>query len=96
MEPRIYRIIRLMTIDLRHGLSLNLLASCLDRLFKDETDTSPPQYLKAQRTQKARELPEITFFNAKEVMLKVGVKDKIGHLLRIVQPLAFSETKALS
>lgn len=88
MEPRIYRAIRLMTADLRREISLgelaqslNLSASRLRHLFKDEIGLSPVQYLKAQRMQKARELLETTFINVKEVMLQVGVKDT-SHFIR--------------
>ena len=88
MEPRIHRAIRLMTVDLRHELSLdelakslNLSASRLRHLFKDETGLSPVQYLNVQRMEKAKELLETTFLSVKEVMLKVGVKDK-SHFIR--------------
>ena len=88
MEPRIHRTILLMTVDLRREIqldelarSLNLSASRLRHLFKKEMGVSPVQYLKAQRMLKARELLESTFLNVKEVMLKVGVKDK-SHFIR--------------
>lgn len=82
MEPRIHRVIHLMTVDLRREISLdelaralNLSASRLRHLFKNEMGISPVQYLKAQRMQRAKELLETTFLNVKEVMLKVGAKD---------------------
>lgn len=88
MEPRIHRAIRLMTTDLHRDIqmdklaqSLNLSASRLRHLFKDETGVSLKQYLKEQRMQKARELLQTTFLNIKEVMLKVGVKDE-SHFVR--------------
>lgn len=88
MEPRIHRAIRLMTVDLRREMSLdelarslNLSASRLRHLFKDETGLSPVQYLKAQRMERAKELLETTFLSVKEVMLQVGVKDK-SHFIR--------------
>jgi transcriptional regulator GlxA family with amidase domain len=72
-----------MTVDLGREVSLNelaqavnLSASRLRHLFKDETGVSPAQYLKLQRMQRAKELLEATFLNVKEVMLQVGVKDK--------------------
>jgi AraC family transcriptional regulator of arabinose operon len=83
MEQRIQRVITLMTEDLRSEIlldeiaqSVNLSASRLRHLFKDETGISPTQYLKVQRMLKAKELLETTFLNVKEVMLRVGVKDK--------------------
>jgi transcriptional regulator GlxA family with amidase domain len=88
MEPRIQRAIRLMTTDLRNDIqldelaqSLNLSASRLRHLFKDETGISPMQYLKEQRMQKARELLQTTFLKVNEVMFKVGVKDE-SHFVR--------------
>lgn len=88
MEPRIHRAINLMTADLRREIqidklahTLNLSASRLCHLFKEETGLSPMQYLKAQRMQKAQELLQTTFLNVKEVLLKVGVKDE-SHFLR--------------
>jgi transcriptional regulator GlxA family with amidase domain len=88
MEPRVHRVIRLMMADLRRDVSfsqlarfLNLSESRLRHLFKDETGVSPMQYLKAQRIQRARRLLETTFLNVKEIMLKVGVKDK-SHFTR--------------
>ena len=83
MEPRIHRAIRLMTVDLGREVSLNELAQALNlstsrlrHLFKEKTGVTPAQYLKARRMQRAKELLEATFLNVKEVMLKVGVKDK--------------------
>jgi two-component system response regulator YesN len=61
--------------------SVNLSASRLRHLFKDRTGLSPTQYLKVQRMQKARELLENTFLTVKEIMLRVGVRDK-SHLTR--------------
>ncbi len=83
MEPRIRRIIQLMTVNLRHELQLNELARSLNlsesrlrHLFKKETGISPVQYLKGQRMQKAKELFEKTYLNVKEVMLHVGISDQ--------------------
>ena len=83
MEPRIRRIIQLMTVNLRHELQLNELARSLNlsesrlrHLFKEETGISPVQYLKEQRMQKAKELFEKTYLNVKEVMLHVGISDQ--------------------
>jgi AraC family transcriptional regulator of arabinose operon len=88
MEPRIQRAIRLLTADLRHDVSLNKVAQSLNlsesrlrHLFKNETGVSPMQYLKEQRIQRASKLLETTFLNVKEVMLKVGAKDK-SHFIR--------------
>jgi AraC family transcriptional regulator, arabinose operon regulatory protein len=88
MDPRVQRIILLMTVDLRREITLdemtravNLSASRLRHLFKDEMGTSLHQYLKSQRLRVARELMETTFLNVQEVMHRVGVKDK-SHFVR--------------
>jgi AraC-like DNA-binding protein len=88
MEPRIYRAIRLMTADLHRDISLheiaqslNLSASRLRHLFKDEMGLSPVKYLKAQRMQKAKTLLETTFLNLKEVMYQSGITDR-SHFVR--------------
>jgi AraC-like DNA-binding protein len=56
--------------------AVNLSPSRLRHLFKDQTGLSLTQYLKVQRMQKAKELLETTFLSVKEVMLRVGFKDK--------------------
>lgn len=88
MEPRVHRAICLMMADLRRDISfsqlaqsVNLSESRLRHLFKAETGVSPMQYLKTQRIQIGRRLLETTFLNVKEVMRKVGVKDK-SHFTR--------------
>ena len=54
----------------------NLSPTYLSHLFKAETGLSPLQYLKSLRMLKAKELMETTFLTVKEVMYRVGVKDK--------------------
>lgn len=88
MEPRIYQAIRLMMVDVTREIPLdelarrvNLSASRLRHLFKDEMGVSPAQYLKAQRLDKARGLLESTFLSLKEVMHKAGFTDR-GHFMR--------------
>jgi transcriptional regulator GlxA family with amidase domain len=88
MEPRIHRVIRLMTGELCRDIpleelarSVNLSSSHFRHLFKDSTGLSPTQYLKVRRMQKAQQLLETTFLSVKEVMLRVGLKDK-SHFTR--------------
>jgi AraC family transcriptional regulator of arabinose operon len=83
MEPRIYQVINLMTIDLEREIPLdklaqavNLSASRLRHLFKEETGISPAQYLKVQRLKKAKQLLETTFLNLKEVMYLAGFRNR--------------------
>lgn len=88
MEPRIYRVINLITSNLEREIPLNELAqsvnlsdSRLRHLFKAETGKSPAQYLKAHRLEKARLLLEGTFLNLKEVMHQAGFVDR-SHFMR--------------
>jgi AraC-like DNA-binding protein len=88
MEPRMHRVIRLMTEELRREVpikelarSVNLSSSRFRHLFKDSTGLSPTQYLKVRRMQKAQQLLETTFLSVKEVMLRVGLTDK-SHFTR--------------
>src|SRR4051794_15585911 len=88
MEPRVQRVIDLMTASLKREIPLNELARSvnlsvfrLHHLFKAEAGTSPIQYLKAQRLLKARELLETTFLNLKQVMNETGFRDR-SHFAR--------------
>jgi AraC family transcriptional regulator of arabinose operon len=88
MEPRIYRVIRLMLFELNREMpleelaqSVNLSASRLRHLFKAETGLSPAQYLKAQKLEKARLLLETTFLTLKEIMHQAGFADR-SHFMR--------------
>ena len=55
---------------------VNVSASYLSHLFKEEMGISLMQYLKSVRMRKAKELMETTFLNVKQIMNSVGVKDK--------------------
>ena len=88
MEPRIYRVIRLMLSELGRerpleelAQAVNLSASRLRHLFKDETGLSPAQYLKAHKLEKARLLLETTFLSLKEIMHQAGFADR-SHFMR--------------
>lgn len=83
MDVRVKALIALMDDSYHQELSVeamartaNLSPSYLSHLFKAETGLSPLQYLKSVRMSKAKELMENTFLNVKEVMHRVGVKDK--------------------
>lgn len=83
MDVRVKVLIALMDNSYHQELSLedmaraaNLSPSYLSHLFKAETGLPPLQYLKSLRLSKAKELMETTFLNVKEVMHRVGIKDK--------------------
>jgi transcriptional regulator GlxA family with amidase domain len=93
MEPRIHRVIRLMTGELCRDIpleelakSVNLSSSRFRHLFKDSTGLSPTQYLKVRRMQKAQELLKTTFLSVKEIMLRIGIKDQ-SHFTRAFRKL---------
>lgn len=56
--------------------NVNLSSSRFRYLFKAETGATPARYFKSLRMEKAKELIETTFLNMKEIMRKVGIKDK--------------------
>jgi AraC family transcriptional regulator len=65
----------------RLAKSLNLSASRLRHLFKDEVGMTPNQYLRALKLRHAKNLLETTYLNVKEVMTKVGLADE-SHFVR--------------
>jgi len=88
MDPRIYKVVHLLMLGLEHEISLeelaqsvNLSASRLRHLFKEEMGISLSQYLKTQRLEKAKHLLETTFLNLKEVMHRAGFTDR-SHFMR--------------
>jgi transcriptional regulator GlxA family with amidase domain len=83
MDERVQAVTSLMDRSFHQELSLedmartvNLSSSYLSHLFKAETGVSPLQYLKSLRMRKARELLDTTFLNIKQIMNRVGIKDK--------------------
>jgi transcriptional regulator GlxA family with amidase domain len=100
MEPRIYRAICMMTSDLRReipidelGKRLNISASRLRHLFKDELGISPHRFLKSRRLQKAKELLESTFLNVEQIMLEVGIKDRSHFVRDFKRAFSYSPTQ---
>lgn len=99
MDFRVRHAQRLFSEDVRRPLVLgeiaravNLSTPRLRYLFKAETGMTPAQYLKALRMRKAKELLEETFFNVKQIMLRVGVKDQ-SHFVRDFREL-YGQTPA--
>ncbi|HKR01811.1 MAG TPA: AraC family transcriptional regulator [Pyrinomonadaceae bacterium] len=83
MDQRVQTVIHLMNDDLKKippptalAASVNLSYSRLCRLFKAETGETPAQYLKTMRMREAAELLSTTFLSVKEVMNRVGLKNK--------------------
>lgn len=88
MDARVRQIIKLLSEDVSRDVdiealasSVNLSASRLRHLFKDETGLTPAQYLKRLRLERARELMEGSFLRLKEVLPQVGITDE-SHFVR--------------
>jgi two-component system, response regulator YesN len=88
MDQRVQTTIILMEGHLHRELTLaeiaratNLSVSRLRHLFKAETSMSLGQYFKLLKLQKAKDLIETTFLSMKEIMNRVGIKDK-SHFTR--------------
>ena len=88
MDARVRQIIKLLSEDVSRDVdiealasSVNLSASPLRHLFKDETGLTPAQYLKRLRLERARELMEGSFLRLKEVLPQVGITDE-SHFVR--------------
>ena len=88
MNPHVRKVIRLMREDLRQELSLTEMARSADvspwwlcHLFKAETGSSPLQYFKALRRERAKELLETSSFSIREIMARVDFRDE-NHFVR--------------
>lgn len=93
MDPRVQVVAERITRTLSRPLALddlshsvNLSASRLRHLFKSETGTTPSQYLKTLRLQRAGDLAATTFLTVKEIMVQVGFADE-SHFVRDFQRL---------
>ncbi|HKG47209.1 MAG TPA: AraC family transcriptional regulator [Pyrinomonadaceae bacterium] len=82
------QIIKVLSRDLSHDVDIKALANCVDlsasrlrHLFKDQTGLTPAQYLKRLRLERARELMDGSFLRLKEVMPQVGITDQ-SHFVR--------------
>jgi transcriptional regulator GlxA family with amidase domain len=83
MDKRVQAVIVFLNSSYHEALSVediaravNLSSSHLTHLFKTEVGVPPVQFLKSLRMQKAKELLDTTLLNVKQVMNRVGVKDK--------------------
>ncbi|MFN2514781.1 MAG: helix-turn-helix domain-containing protein [Pyrinomonadaceae bacterium] len=89
MDPRVQKVADLIKNNLQQGLSIdelaqyvNLSPSRLRQVCKAEIGMTPAEYIRALRMQLVRELVETTFLSAKEIMDRVGIKDR-SHFFRI-------------
>lgn len=83
MDRRVQAALDLMESNLQQAWTLqelachvNLSPSRFRHLFKLEMGTSPARCLKTMRIERAKLLLETSFLNIKEIMNKVGFKDK--------------------
>jgi transcriptional regulator GlxA family with amidase domain len=80
MDRRIELVISKMETEISHAWDTTTLAEVVDlspsrfrHLFKQETGTSPAQYLKDLRMQTAEQMLRTTFLSVKEVLKQVGI-----------------------
>ena len=88
MEHRVRKVIALAEESLHKGWSpaqlaaaVNLSASRLHQLFKEETGVPPARYLRRLRMRRAKELLETTNLSVKQVMAGIGLTDE-SHFVR--------------
>ncbi|MFY9571779.1 MAG: helix-turn-helix domain-containing protein, partial [Blastocatellia bacterium] len=82
MSPKTEAAISLLQANLHSSLtvtqiaeSVGLTRSRLSHLFKTQVGTSPMQYLKSARLEKARELLETSLMSVKEIASEIGYND---------------------
>ena len=83
MDQRVRRVQDLIESNLDRELPVSEMArfvdlsiSHLQHLFKNETGQSPAHYLQALRLKRARELLESSSLSIKQIMFRVGAKDR--------------------
>jgi AraC-like DNA-binding protein len=88
MDYRVQKVIVLIRGNPSKPLTLGKLAQAVEisasrlrHLFKDEVGSTPTQYLKEVRMQIARELLETSSLRIKQVMMSIGVNDE-SHFVR--------------
>ena len=89
MDRRVQKVAHLIKNNLQQELSIdelaqsvNLSPSRLRQVCKAEIGMTPAEYLRTLRMQLVRELVETTFLSTKEIMERVGIKDR-SHFFRI-------------
>jgi len=92
MDQRVQRVKTLIESNLDRDLSVtelaravNLSVSHLQHLFKNDLDQSPAQYLQAFRLERAREFLETSSLSIKQILIRIGVKDRSNFERRFKQ-----------
>ena len=83
MDQRVQRVKTLIESSFNRDLSVSEMArfvdlsvSHLQHLFKNDLDQSPAQYVQALRLERARELLETSSLSVKQILIRIGVKDR--------------------
>lgn len=83
MDQRVQRVKTLIESRFDRELSVSEMArfvdlsvSHLQHLFKNDLDQSPAQYVQALRLERARELLETSTLSIKQILIRIGVKDR--------------------
>lgn len=83
MDQRVQRVKDLIEGNLDRELTVTKMArfvdlsvSHLQHLFKNETGQSPAHYMQALRLKRARELLESSSLSIKQIMIRIGTKDR--------------------
>jgi len=92
MDQRVQRVKTLIESNFDRDLSVsemarsvNLSVSHLQHLFKHDLDQSPAQYLQAFRFERAREFLESSPLSIKQIMFRIGLKDRSNFERRFKQ-----------
>ena len=64
---------------------VNLSVSHLQHLFKNDLDQSPARYVQVLRMERARELLESSSLSVKQILIRIGVKDRSNFERRFKQ-----------
>ena len=92
MDQRVQRVKALIDSSIDRELTVsemarfvNLSVSHLQHLFKNEMGQSPAQYVQELRLQRARDLLESSSLSIKQIMFRIGAKDRSNFERRFKQ-----------
>lgn len=92
MDQRVQRVKALIESNFDRDLPVsemaryvNLSVSHLQHLFKNDMDQSPAHYVQAIRLERARELLESSSLSIKQILIRIGVKDRSNFERRFKQ-----------